>query len=321
MGFVIDLSKGKNGGGISGTGWGGQVEFRANLPITLGSPAIGDVWLVEKPTTIGLGLLSYTTYQSGLYLKESDTGSLSDWRRLNVKVQFTDGEFAVVSALDTSIKSRFDLTLLSQSRVYNFQDKNGTIALLDDIPTPGIPEAPADGALYLRNGNSQAWNKLYGVSETFPISAKEGNQDATGGQFQCSFIILPPGTYNTFAIQLTEIDLNGLESYQLRACVYDLSETLITQGNLLLDSSSVNESVSFPSDAEINISTPTGVYLGCGINNQVGNGDVQIVRINANQLNDVNASFQFIQVAGQLPATLPARTATNNVRHTVFYGA
>ena len=80
MGRVIRILGGGSGG--SGTGWDGQVEFRADLPVTIGIPAIGEVWLVEKPTKV----LGITIYQSGLYIKDSDTGSLSDWRRLNIAV-------------------------------------------------------------------------------------------------------------------------------------------------------------------------------------------------------------------------------------------
>ena len=35
MGYVIHIDGDTGGGGGSGTGWDGQVEFRANLPITL----------------------------------------------------------------------------------------------------------------------------------------------------------------------------------------------------------------------------------------------------------------------------------------------
>ena len=131
---VIHLDR-KAGGGGSGTGWQGQVEFRADLPVTVGTPAVGDVYLVEKPTTVLLGL--YTTYQSGLYIRDLNNGNLNDWRKLNVKVKFTDGEFAVVSAADNSKQAKFDLSLLTTSttRTYQWQDQDGTVALLSDIPT------------------------------------------------------------------------------------------------------------------------------------------------------------------------------------------
>tara|TARA_R110000751_G_scaffold46884_1_gene105075 strand:+ start:151 stop:1275 length:1125 start_codon:yes stop_codon:yes gene_type:complete len=131
MGYVIHIDGDTGGGGGSGTGWDGQVEFRADLPITIGSPAIGSIYLVEKKTT----LLGFTTYQSGLYIRDTNLGALSDWRRLNVKVNFTDSEFAIVSSADNSKKAKFDLSLVTTSttRTYIYPDKNGTIALLSDV--------------------------------------------------------------------------------------------------------------------------------------------------------------------------------------------
>jgi hypothetical protein len=87
--------------------------------------------LVEKKTT----LLGFTTYQSGLYIRDFNNGNLNDWRRLNVKVNFTDSEFAIVNAVDTSKKSKFDLSLITASttRTFTLPDKDGTVALLSDI--------------------------------------------------------------------------------------------------------------------------------------------------------------------------------------------
>lgn len=112
-----------------------RVEYRADLPITLGSPAIGALYIVEKPTRY-LGV--YTTYQSGLYLKENDTGSLDDWRRLNIKPKFTDTEFAIVKTADNAIQLKASLSLLTANRTLTYQDKDGTVALLSDINVSNV---------------------------------------------------------------------------------------------------------------------------------------------------------------------------------------
>jgi len=124
---------GKTSGGGSGTGWDGRVDLYANLPTTLSNPAIGSIYLVEQPTTILFG--AYKTRQSGLYIKDLDTGSLSDWRKLNVKVNFTDAEFALVNAADNSKRAKIDLSLLTTSTTYTYQHqgKNGIIAHLSDL--------------------------------------------------------------------------------------------------------------------------------------------------------------------------------------------
>jgi len=138
MGVVIHTKVSGGGGGGSGTGWNGQVEFRSGLPITLGTPAVGEIYLVEKPTTILFG--AFTTYQSGLYRRDTNAGALSDWRRLNVKVKFTDGEFAIVNAGDQSKQAKFDLSLITTAttRTQQVQDKDGVIAHLDDADLQGV---------------------------------------------------------------------------------------------------------------------------------------------------------------------------------------
>ena len=134
-GKVIDLSQLTGGGGGSGTGWDGQVEFRGDLPITVGTPAVGSIYLVEKPTTILLG--AYTTYQSGLYFRDLNNGNLSDWRRLNIKIKFTDGEFKVVGVADESKVLQFDVSSIATSttRTASWQNSSGIVAWLSDIIT------------------------------------------------------------------------------------------------------------------------------------------------------------------------------------------
>ena len=152
MGKVIHIDGSGGGGGGTVTGWQGQVPLYANLPVTLGTPAIGEVYLVESPTTIGIGIFQYTTKQSGLYIRDFDTGALSDWRKLNVKVKFTDSEFAVVNAIDTSKQAKFDLSLVAAAttRTLQVQNKNGVIALLSDI-TPVTPTPPLSVVLGIGN--------------------------------------------------------------------------------------------------------------------------------------------------------------------------
>ncbi len=181
MGIVIHLDKDGTGG--SGTGWNGQVEFRADLPITLGTPAIGEIYLVEKKTT----LLGFTTYQSGLYIRDFNNGNLNDWRRLNVKVNFTDSEFAIVNAVDTSKKSKFDLSLVSTSttRTYSLPDKDGTVAMLSDI-VGGSTFYTSDGTFTdaTRNANITANNVLNFISKAaLPIDDKTALKITANGIF------------------------------------------------------------------------------------------------------------------------------------------
>ncbi len=111
----------------------GRVEFRADLPITIGAPILGAIYLVEKPTTILLGI--YTTYQSGLYIKDNDTGSLNDWRRLNIKPKFTTEEFAIVDSTDQSKQLKHDVSGFSTSTIITaiWRNLGGVVAFLSDL--------------------------------------------------------------------------------------------------------------------------------------------------------------------------------------------
>lgn len=83
-------------GGGSGQGWDGVVANRNALPIT-DPPAVGSVYLAENPVLIA-GI--YKQYTSGLYIRQTSTGALSDWRKLNTKSRFTTSEFRVLDAAD-----------------------------------------------------------------------------------------------------------------------------------------------------------------------------------------------------------------------------
>jgi hypothetical protein len=139
----------------------GRVEFRSDLPITIGFPAAGAIYIVEKPTTILFG--AYTTYQSGFYIKDNDTGSLSDWRRLNIKNKFTDSEFAIVKSSDQDKQASFSAALLTANRTFTFQDKDGVIDLqapnvvdvtsLSNFPAPVGGYIPlSDNTIYFIHG-------------------------------------------------------------------------------------------------------------------------------------------------------------------------
>jgi len=176
MGRVIRIDV--DGGGS--VGQYPQVEFRANLPITLGSPAIGEVYLVEKPTTILLGI--YTTYQSGLYIRENNTGALSDWTRLNIKLKYLDSEFAIASAADESKQAKFDLSSLTTATTITLtiQDKDGAISLhpTNEVVINSQADFPAlvGGKIPLAdNTNYVCGSSLLFITAPFDLSGISGS--------------------------------------------------------------------------------------------------------------------------------------------------
>ncbi len=143
----------------------GRVEFRADLPVTIGFPAVGAIFVVEKPTTILLGL--YTTFQSGWYIKDNDTGSLNDWRRLNKKFKYTASEFAIVDPTDQSKQGQFDASSITTDtiRTYVIPDKNGTIALISDINGGLVGWIDDGGIVRLTDSNDSV-----GIGIDIPLS-------------------------------------------------------------------------------------------------------------------------------------------------------
>lgn len=123
----------------------GRVEFRADLPVTIGFPAIGSIYVVEKPTLI-LGI--WKQHPSGFYLKDADTGSLNDWRKLNTKSRYTSNEFRLLDAIDQSKQAAHDssLILTGTTRTFKYPDESGVFSMqpinvvdvnsLADFPTP-----------------------------------------------------------------------------------------------------------------------------------------------------------------------------------------
>ena len=128
-------------------GWDGEVNTRNDLPITVGDPSVGSVYLVLQPVSDTILGVTYKTYQSGLYLRSFNTGALSDWERLNVKTQFTDAEFKVVDADNTSRQAKFDVGGITNgtTRTLSVQDKDITIAGIDDITVTGAENIGTEG--------------------------------------------------------------------------------------------------------------------------------------------------------------------------------
>ena len=297
---VIHLNRDGSGGGGTGTGWNGQVEFRSNLPITLGTPAVGEIYLVEKKTT----LLGFTTYQSGLYRRDNNTGALSDWRRLNVKIQFTDSEFTIVSAADTSKRAKFDVSLVTASttRTYIYPDKNGTIALLSDVTLQGLPSV-------LGQDNTTGLNDI-SIDDGQVIKSTTGNASLEFRRFGFDYITLRTSlggvVVTDFGVNIsTDIDLTQTQKsdwFLGSDSVYiTLDDTLANkqgsffiQNNEASDVSSVFNKEQFPAQ----ISSKNYLFKQGVINSFAGGGEDIIIKTD-----NGNYSNQFIfntGLAGEL---------------------
>lgn len=269
-----------------------------------------EVWYVKTQTGTWLGnLVGITRKQSGLYKSNGAT-----WEPTNDPLQYwVEGQISFKDN-DGTGELIYDLPL-SGPRTATWQDSNGTVAWLSDV----LPEAPNDGQIYLRKGDTSEWIRKSGLIETFNLSAKEQNQNANNGIFQGVFSIASEGTYNTLTTLFSGIGLGAGQSFQLRGALYDISGNIISQGSLLIDDTTSNSAQTLTLDTEVVFTQPTAVYCVIGVNDNIGGGVVEIFRMNANQTNDSNIAFQFNQVAGVLPNVLPAVGNTNNVRYQIYY--
>lgn len=111
-----------------------QVNTYNDLPITIGSPPLGSIFIVL--TSSGVWLLNRK--ESGLYRRTGNTGTLADWERLgNWSDIAKDSNFQLVNSSDTSKLGKFDLSTISTNtlRTLSFPDASGTIALTSDFST------------------------------------------------------------------------------------------------------------------------------------------------------------------------------------------
>ena len=118
-----------------------QVNTYADLPITVGTPVVGAIYVVLTST----GTWFWNRKEAGLWRKINDTGSLTDWERLGSWNDIAkDGNFTLVNSADITKTANFDLSGLTTAtnRVLSFQDASGTIAYLSDF-SPYLTSATA----------------------------------------------------------------------------------------------------------------------------------------------------------------------------------
>lgn len=173
-------------------GWDGEVLTRNDLPITTPEPAVGEVYLVQTPISETVLGVPYRTYQSGLYIRDFLNGNLNDWRRLNVKVQFTDAEFRISDADNTGRQFRFDAGLLTSGsvRTLTAQDKDYTIAGLDDITLTGLENIGAAGVEIFKS----IVNKLGGIRKLVGVGGTTVALSADGNSIEISTATINPAS-------------------------------------------------------------------------------------------------------------------------------
>ena len=110
----------------------GDVEYHADLPVTVGTPAVNSAYLVRK----GQGLYFLTRKPAGIWVRELNNGNLNDWKYAGTFSDlYRDANFRIINDTDTSKELAFSLSGIStgQTRTLTVADGNGTISVLPTI--------------------------------------------------------------------------------------------------------------------------------------------------------------------------------------------
>ena len=116
-------------GSGSGTSYiDGEVDDSSLLPVTLGSPAVGDVYLAKA----GSGVWLINRRPAGLYRRTANNGNLDDWTYLSAfpEVQ-ADSRFRIYNATDSTKEVAFSAAGLTTgtTRTLTVPDASGTLQL------------------------------------------------------------------------------------------------------------------------------------------------------------------------------------------------
>ena len=120
----------------------GEVQYYADLPITIGDPPIDSAYLVRE----GSGVWLINRHPAGIYVRLGNTGALTDWEyAVAFPDVFSDANLRIYNAVDASKEVKFNVSSVSPStlRTLTVADQDGTIALAENVvakePTDAIP--------------------------------------------------------------------------------------------------------------------------------------------------------------------------------------
>ena len=118
----------------------GEVDVHADLPVTVGTPALGSVYNVKETTGSWIAFFTGGRKFSGLWRRISNDGDLDDWEHENHWPDvFSDDKFAVHDDGDATKRLAFALGGITtgNTRTLTVPDASGTIALTSDIAAAG----------------------------------------------------------------------------------------------------------------------------------------------------------------------------------------
>ena len=136
MAWVFNPFTGKldfAGGGGGGSSYiDGEVQYYADLPIVVGTPAIDSAFLVRE----GSGTWLINRHPAGIYIRLGNTGALTDWTYAGTFPDvFSDANFTIYNDANSSKEVQFDASLISNAttRTLTIPNASGTIALAENV--------------------------------------------------------------------------------------------------------------------------------------------------------------------------------------------
>jgi hypothetical protein len=201
---IITVLKEGGGGGDVETYVGGSVQYYENLPVTVGTPELGEVYIVRESS--GIWLINRKS--AGLWYRSGNDGALTDWTFLGTfPDSFSDANFALYNDTDPSKQVKVDLSNISEAttRTISFPDKDGEV-----LVTPVIPSdigAEVETIRYTLNEiNNDSIDALYQI----PDGQKTFNKVSIGPldpEYTTITILTPqnPEVGDIFTIQVNSI--------------------------------------------------------------------------------------------------------------------
>lgn len=170
----------------------GRVDYYGQLPVTTGNPPIGTTYLVLNPSGI-----YYINYKSaGVYVKLTDTGSLSDW------------VYAPLSAIGTLP----DVTLTNQ-QVGQTITWNGSRWVNSNIPSSLIKVSETDRANPLGGGYLDIATLQVEANTRYLIEAHYIYLSAGFGGGPWARILCPDGTTGGASVPFVLNNSGGISYY------------------------------------------------------------------------------------------------------------
>jgi len=176
MAWVFNPFSGKldfAGGGGGSQYIDGEVQYYADLPITVGDPAVNSAYLVREAS----GTWFIGRKPAGIYVRLANAGALTDWTYAGTFPDvFSDANFTIYNDANSSKEVQFDASLVSNAttRTLTVPDASGTIKLSEEVRSDFVTDTAYIGLAPLGSAESANVWTIYRI-----IIDSEGNITST----------------------------------------------------------------------------------------------------------------------------------------------